>query len=607
MFFQKYVKKSCLCKKTRQFVKNSLSYSYIFGGGKEFMEFKLGTYLKKYKWKVILAPFFKFLEAITDLITPILVALILDRGIPDGNSSFVISIGLVVVAINILGFVFAIICQKFSAITAFGVGKDIRKDLYSKITTLSANEMDKYTTMSMTNRAVHDVGQIQNAIGATIRNVARAPFLLVGSTIMALIINVRLSLIFLIVIPLILIIFFFVMKKTNPLYLSAKAELDNVSNVTRENLSGNRVVRAFNKQKYEIFRFDKANKSYTDVNLKIGTYSAVLQPILSLIFNIAVIIVVWVGGIQVNVGGLSQGQIISFINYLSQISVSLVKIARIAIIYVRTGSSISRVKDIFNLSPSIKNVEKVEIASKETAPKIEFRNVSFSYNGIKDAIKDFSITILPGETIGIIGGTGSGKSTLVNLLPRFYDVSKGEILLDGKNIKKYDLEWLRKTVSIVPQNPTLFSGTIESNLRFRDENATSEELTKALIISQSYGFVSEKPNGIKSLVERGGRNFSGGQRQRLTIARAVVGNPKILILDDSSSALDFQTDYELRKALKTTLKNTTKIYVSQRTNSIKQCDKIVVLENGNVAGIGKHEKLLETCKIYKEIYDSQNQ
>ena len=570
------------------------------------MKFKLAPYLKKYKWQMILGPFFKFLEAVTDLVTPILVALILDKGIPNQDTSYIFMIGGIVIAMNVVGFILAVVCQRLSAIAAYGIGRDMRRDVYAKITKLSSSEMDKYTTMSMTNRAVNDIGQIQNAIGTTIRNVARAPFLLVGSTVMAMFINIKLSLIFLAVIPVILLVFFLVMRKTNPLYLQTKANLDNVSNVTRENLSGNRVVRAFNKQQYEIDRFNTANQKWTDVNLRIGTYSALLQPLLRLIVNIAVIIVVWIGGIQVNIGGLTQGQIISFINYLTQISGSLVKIAKIIIIYVRTGASIKRVAEIYALEPSIVSKPNANVLSLDDVPQIEFKDVSFSYNGIKNAIKDLSLTIQAGETIGIIGGTGSGKSTLVNLLPRFYDVTKGEILINGKNIKSYDIESLRNYVSIVPQNPTLFSGTIESNLRFRKSDASPEELTKALIVSQSYGFVSEKPNGIKSNVERGGRNFSGGQRQRLTIARAIVGNPKILILDDSSSALDFQTDYELRKALKTTLKATTKIYVSQRTNSIKQADKIVVLDNGNVVGIGTHDYLLQNCDVYKEIYDSQN-
>ena len=570
------------------------------------MKFKLSPYLKNYRLFLILGPVFKFLEAITDLVTPILVALILDKGIANHDSNYIITISVIVIVINIVGFGFAIACQKCSALTAFGVGKDLRRDIYKKITTLSSTEMDKYTTMSLTNRSVHDVGQIQTAVGMTIRQVSRAPFLLIGSTIMAMIINVRLSLIFLVVIPLILAIFFFVMKKTNPLFVKVKSNLDNVSNITRENLSGNRVVRAFNKQQYEIERFDDANLKYMGVNIKVGTYSAILQPILSLIVNMAVVIVIYVGAIQVNVGGLTQGQIISFINYLTQISACLVAIARLILIYIRTGASKKRINEIFVLEPSVKTHKNATLISDDTTPEIEFKNVSFSYNGIKDALKDFSLKIMPGETVGIIGGTGSGKSTLVNLLPRFYNVTKGEILINGKNINNYDLKSLRNYISIVPQNPTLFSGTIESNLKFRDSNATQEELTKALIVSQAYEFVNEKPNGIKSNVERGGKNFSGGQKQRLTIARAIVGNPKVLILDDSSSALDFQTDYELRKALKVTLKNTTKIYVSQRTNSIKQADKIVVLDAGKVVGIGTHSELLESCAVYKEIYDSQN-
>ena len=570
------------------------------------MKFKLTPYLKKYKWQLILGPIFKFLEAVTDLVTPILVALILDRGIANNDQSYIIKISVIVIAINIVGFVFAIICQKCSALTAFGVGKDMRRDIYKKITTLSSTEMDKYTTMSLTNRAVHDVSQIQTAVGMTIRQVARAPFLLIGSTIMAMIINVRLSLVFLVVMPLILGLFFFVMKKTNPLFIDVKTNLDNVSNITRENLSGNRVVRAFNKQHYEVERFDKANQKYMNVNIKVGGYSAVLQPLLSLIVNMAVVVVIYIGAVQVNVGGLTQGQVISFINYLTQIALCLVVIARLILIYIRTGSSKKRINEIFELNPVVKNSNKAVALDNSQEAYVEFRNVSFSYNGIKDALKDFSLKIMPGETVGIIGGTGSGKSTLVNLLPRFYNVSKGEILIGGKNINDYDLTELRNYVSIVPQNPTLFSGTIESNLKFRNNDATEEELTEALVVSQSYGFVSEKPNGIKCNVERGGRNFSGGQRQRLTIARAIVGKPKILILDDSSSALDFQTDYELRKALKTSLKDTTKIYVSQRTNSIKQADKIVVLDAGNVVGIGTHEELLATCNVYKEIYDSQN-
>ena len=569
--------------------------------------FKLTAYLKKYKGKAILGPSIKFLEAVFDLVTPILVALILDVGIPNNDKNYILVISLIVIGMNLLGFICAIGCSKCASLVSRGVGMDIRRDLYTKITTFSSVEKDKYTTMAFTNRIVHDVQQVENAIGMTIRQVARAPFLLVGSTIASIIIDARLSLIFLVVMPIILIIVFVIMKKASPKYMEAKTQLDKVSNVTRENLSGNRVVRAFNKQDYETNRFKRVNSGYTQSNLSIGKLSAIMQPLLYLCINLGVIAVVYFGGVRVNIGGLTQGKIISFINYFTQISMALVIIARLIIIYTRTGASIKRISEVYSLTPSIKNVANPIILSKDVPANIEFKDVNFSYNKIKYILNGFSIKIQAGSTIGVIGGTGSGKSTLVNLLPRFYDVSSGEILINGVNIKKYDLNSLRNYVSIVPQNPTLFKGTIESNLKFRDKNATQEELVKALKISQSYEFVNEKPDGIKTRVERGGTNFSGGQRQRLTIARALVGTPKILILDDSSSALDFETDYNLRHALAVTLKDTTKIIVSQRTNSIKDADNIIVLDSGNVVGVGKHNDLLQNCEVYREIYNSQNQ
>lgn len=568
--------------------------------------FKLTSYLKRYKSKVILGPAIKFLEAVFDIITPILVALILDVGIPNNNKKYILIISILVIVMNLLGFVCAIGCSKCASLVSRGVGLDIRRDMYKHITELSSVEKDKYTTMSFTNRIVHDVQQVENAISMTIRQVARAPFLLIGSTIAAVIIDARLSLIFVVVMPIILIIVVAIMKKASPMYLEAKTHLDRVSNVTRENLSGNRVVRAFNKQDYEKNRFDKVNADFTRSNMQIGKLSAIMQPLLYLCVNLGVIAVIYLGGIRVNIGGLSQGKIISFINYFTQISMALVMIARLIITYTRTGASIKRIREVYELTPSIKNIANPVILAKDKPANIEFKEVNFSYNKIKYILNGFSIKIDAGSTIGVIGGTGSGKSTLVNLLPRFYDVTSGEILINGVNVKKYDLTSLRDFVSIVPQNPTLFKGTIESNLKFRDKNATLEEMTKALKISQSYEFVTEKPDGIKSKVERGGTNFSGGQRQRLTIARALVGSPKILILDDSCSALDFETDYNLRHALSVSLKDTTKIIVSQRTNSIKDADNIIVLDSGNVVGVGKHDELLNTCEIYKEIYNSQN-
>lgn len=515
-------------------------------------------------------------------------------------------ITIIIVVMNLLGFACAIGCSKCSALVAKGVGQDVRRDMYKHITSLSRTEKDKFTTMALTNRVVHDVQQVEMAISMTIRLISRAPFLLIGSTIATFIIDAKLALIFVVLMPVLLFTVLFILKKMSPLYFKAKLNLDKISNVTRENLSGNRVIRAFNKQEHEKQRFTKVNDQYTGTNFTIGKISAILQPLLYLFVNLGVIAVVYFGGIRVNIGGLTQGKIISFINYFTQISMSLIVIARLIIIFTRTGASIKRINEVYKLTPSIKNSSKAIIFNEEEPANIKFNNISFSYNNVNQLLAGLTLDIPSGSTIGIIGGTGSGKSTLVNLLPRFYDVSSGEILLNDVNIKKYNLESLRNVISIVPQNPTLFKGTIESNLKFRKQNASHDELVKALKISQAYEFVMEKPDGLKSKVERGGVNFSGGQKQRLTIARAIVGNPKILILDDSSSALDFETDYNLRHALSVHLKNTTKIIVSQRINSIKHADKIVVLDNGNVVAIDDHSSLITSCDVYKEMYNSQN-
>lgn len=568
--------------------------------------FKLSSYLKKYKKLVIIGPAIKLLETVFDILTPILVALILDDGIPNNNKPFIVQITIIIVVMNLLGFACAIGCSKCSALVSKGVGQDVRRDMYKHITSLSRTEKDKFTTMALTNRVVHDVQQVEMAISMTIRLISRAPFLLIGSTIATFIIDAKLALIFVVLMPVLLFTVLFILKKMSPLYFKAKLNLDKISNVTRENLSGNRVIRAFNKQEYEKQRFTKVNDQYTGTNFTIGKISAILQPLLYLFVNLGVIAVVYFGGIRVNIGGLTQGKIISFINYFTQISMSLIVIARLIIIFTRTGASIKRINEVYKLTPSIKNSSKAIVFNEEEPANIKFNNISFSYNNVNQLLAGLTLDIPAGSTIGIIGGTGSGKSTLVNLLPRFYDVSSGEILLNDVNIKKYNLESLRNVISIVPQNPTLFKGTIESNLKFRKQTASHDELVKALKISQAYEFVMEKPDGLKTKVERGGVNFSGGQKQRLTIARAIVGNPKILILDDSSSALDFETDYKLRHALSVHLKNTTKIIVSQRINSIKHADKIVVLDNGNVVAIDDHSSLITSCDVYKEMYNSQN-
>ena len=568
--------------------------------------FKLGGYLKNYTRYMILAPIFKLLETATDIVTPFLISKMIDNGISSGSSSYVLKIGGIVLAINFLGLFFAVFCQKFSSYVSEGTGKDIRRKMFQHINSFSHAEFDRFTTMSLTNRSVHDVDQIQTAISATIRNIARAPFMLVGSLIMAIIIDPQLSIIFVVVSPILFFVVILVMKKTTPLYTDLKTNLDDVSNVTRENLSGIRVVRAFNKQESEQERFKKSNNKFLQTEIKVGKVAAIMQPILSVVINFAIVALIVYGGVRINVGGLTQGQIIAFINYFGQLTMALITIARVFLIFTRTGASMKRIGEVFEIENSIKEPANPIFLTPSTPAKLEFKNVSFSYLTTKDVVSNLSFKIMPGQTLGIIGGTGSGKTSIVNLIPRFYDPDGGEVLINDVNVKKYDVKSLREYVGYVPQKAVLFKGTIESNMRWRKEDATDEEIIKALKIAQAFDFVKEKPFFLNEEVTRGGTNFSGGQRQRLTIARALVGNPKILILDDSSSALDFATDAALRKSIYKNFKDTTTVLVSQRTNTIKNCDKIIVLDNGKVADIGTHNALLSRCKIYREIYESQN-
>lgn len=568
--------------------------------------FKLRDYLKNYKALIGFGVFFKFLEAVTDIITPFLVAKMIDIGVADGNAKYIWTVGIIVFAMNLLGVIFAVICQKCSAVASKGMGRDIRHNMFCHINTFSHAELDRFTTMSLTNRSVHDVAQVQNAVGMTIRNIARAPFLLVGSIIMAMIIDLRLSLVFIVLSPILAFVIYFVMKKTSPLYTRAKTELDNVSNVTRENLSGIRVVRAFNKQETEKKRFEKVNSKLAKTTISVGNIGACFQPLVYVLVNFGIVAIVWFGGIRVNVGGLKTGDIVAFINYFSQISMSLLTIARVLLVYTKTGSSMKRIGEVFEIKNSVVESENATEINPENPATIEFKNVSFSYNTTKEIIKNLSFTLSSGQTLGIIGGTGAGKSSIVNLIPRFYDVDKGSVLINGIDVKKYNLKSLREYIGIVPQNPTLFEGTLEENLKWRKADATSEELVKALKIAQAYDFVVEYPDFLKHKVERGGTNFSGGQKQRLTIARALVGNPKILILDDSSSALDFATDSKLRKSIYRGMKDITTIIVSQRINTIKNSDLIIVVNAGNIVGLGSHYDLMENCSEYAEIYHSQN-
>lgn len=569
--------------------------------------FKPTLYLKKYSLLVVLGPTCKALEALSEVFAPYIMALLIDVGIANNDKDYILKMAIVILAINVAGMIFAILGQKCASVTSEGMGRDIRNDVFKHVNTFSYSELDKYNTTTILNRTINDVYHIQEGTSQIIRNVMRIPFLLIGSLVMAISIDLKLSLIFLVVSPILLLIVYCVMKKLQPLLTEGKKRLDKTTQITRENLSGIRVVRAFNKQNYEIDKFTEANTAMLQNDLKQGYLGAIMQPLIYLVVNFAIIAVVYFGGIQINVGSVTQGNLLAFINYFTQISAALVAFARVITILTRMKIAKNRVNDLMLTKNSIVSPAspvKIDQTSPENG-SVEFKEVSFSYSYLKDVVINLNLKVEPGETIGVIGGTGSGKSSIVNLIPRFYDATKGQVLVNGQNVKKYNVEELRSIIGIVPQNPILFSGTIRDNLCWRKEDATEEELVKALKIAQAYDFVKEYPDFLDHPVNRGGTNFSGGQKQRLTIARALVGNPSIVILDDSTSALDFSTDSKLRKAIKTMLSCTTFI-VSQRTNSLKDADKIIVIDAGNIVDIGKHDELLERCDLYREIHESQN-
>lgn len=568
---------------------------------------KLFRFFKPYKKEMITAPTLKFLETITLIIIPMLVANMIDIGVKNHDINYITTWGIIIVALNIVGILSAVSCAKITAKVCANISYDIRKDMYSHINTLSHAELDKFGTATLNNRMTHDVSRINTALGMFLRMVMRTPFLIIGSTVMAIIIDLKLSLLFLIVTPIIFFAVLLILKKTEPLYDKTQKDLDKVSEITRENLQGARVIRAFNKQEDENQRFVTASRKLKKSAVKVVSVSSLLNPISSTVINFAIIAVMWFGGLQVNLGGLTQGQIIAFVNYLTQISTALVSLANLIIAFIKAFNCADRINEVFDTKPSIIETtsEDLDIIENTNVPKIEFKNVSFAYSdSAKLAIKDLSFTAYPGQTIGIIGGTGSGKSSVTYLIPRFYDATDGQVYIDGISVKDFPLNQLRSKIGIVPQKAVLFKGTLKENLRWRKENASLDEIKKAIQISQSYDFVKNLPDKYDYHVQAGGKNFSGGQRQRLTIARALVGDPEILILDDSASALDFATDANLRKSIKENI-NATVILVSQRANTIKNADTIIVLDNGEVVGQGKHEDLLETCPVYKEIYMSQ--
>ncbi len=568
---------------------------------------KLAHYLKHYKKQVIIGPFFKLLEAIFELIVPLVMAAIIDIGIKNNDTNYILRMGGLMVLLGFMGLIFALICQYNASIASQGVGTLLRNDLFKHIHSLTFSELDIIGTNSLITRITNDVNQIQLAVAMLIRLVIRAPFLVIGSIVMAMMLDLKLSIIFIVVAPFVSLILYYVMSHSIPFYKVRQSQIDKISLITRENLEGSRVIRAFSKQDHEINRFDSANNDVTDIVIRVGKLSAILNPATFVVLNLAIISIIKFGSERVDMGILAQGQIIAFVNYMTQISLALVVVANLVVIFTKASASAARINEIFETKPSF--TEGLGISHNtinNNTPKISLNNVSFSYTGSDEyALSDITVDIFSGQTIGIIGGTGSGKSTLVNLLPRFYDVTKGEIQIDGISIKEYSFQQLRSKFGIVPQKSVLFKGSIAENLRWGKADATNTELEKAIEIAQATEFVNSKPNKFDEVIAQGGKNISGGQKQRLTIARALVGNPEILILDDSSSALDYATDASLRMAIRENRANATVIMVSQRANTLKHADKIIVLEDGQIAGIGSHEELFDTCATYKEICLSQ--
>ena len=571
---------------------------------------KMGKYISKNKWDIIWGTLVKSIETLGDIVVPLIMANIIDIGIANKSIKYIVVWSIIMLVIQIIGFVASIACQWLAARAGQRVGYSIRYDLYKHINTFSHKELDKFGTSTLINRFSNDITRIDNGLEVFIRQALRAPLILIGSSIMMFTIAPKLGLIFLAIVPVITLIVALIMVKSNKLFEKVQKDLDTVSLYSKENLEGAKVVRAFNKEENEKSRFFKAsNKLYKSQN-SVTNITALLNPLTLAIVYIGVILILWFGGIEVNVGNLTQGKIIATISYLMQIGMSLVMVARMISVFIRAFTSSKRIQEIFNAKPSVvPKVNKfIPVEIGEDTPKIEFKNVSFRYgteNKSKNAIENLNLKVMKGQTIGIIGGTGSGKSTIINLIPRYYDATEGEVLVDGKNVKEYSFEQLRGQIGIVPQKAVLFRGTIDQNMRWRKPDATANEIHKALQLSQSLEFVEEFPDKTSHVITTGGANVSGGQRQRLTIARALVGDPEILILDDSASALDFATDAKLRKAIKYGIKNSTIFIVTQRVTSIKDADLIVCIDKGNVVGMGKHNELLNNCEVYKEIYESQ--
>ena len=566
-------------------------------------EIKMTSFFAPYKKELIVGPFCKLVEAVLELLIPLIMAEIIDKGIALADWKFVLKYsGLIVLACT-SGLCFSLVCQIFASRCSQGYGTDVRNALFKHINALSSEQFDDFGTPSLLTRLSGDINQLQVAVAMLIRLVVRAPFIIIGSVVMAIILNPRLSLVFIAATPVIALALFFIMRSPVPRYKKVQKKVDDLSKVTRENLTGVRVVRAFAKEEEERERFDGEAKALAKAASVVGAISALLNPVSLLIINLAITAVVYFGGDMVNTGDMTQGEVTAFVNYLTQISLALVVTANLVVIFTKASASGARVKEVLNTSPSVTDGEGVEWGE-DGAPRVEFRHVFFGYGG-NDVLQDISFKIYPSKVVGVIGGTGSGKSTLVNLLPRFYDVRRGSVLINGRNVKDYKLKQLRDRIGYVPQRTVLFSGTIRENMLWGNPGATDEDIMQALRTAQAEEFVAKLPEGLDTQVNQGGKNFSGGQRQRLTIARALVRRPEIVIMDDSASALDFATDLKLRTAIRHNLTDTTTFIVSQRATSVRHADLIIVLDGGVAVGMGRHDELMRTCEVYREIVQSQ--
>lgn len=572
------------------------------------------AYLKDYKKESILAPLFKMLEASFELFVPLVMAAIIDVGIANQDKPYIVKMCFVLIALGIIGLVCSITAQYFAAKAATGVGTGIRHGLFEHIQKFTFTEMDQLGTSTLITRMTSDINQIQSGVNLVLRLFLRSPFIVFGAMIMAFTVDVKAALVFVVTIPLLSLIVFGIMLVTMPMYKKVQADLDQVLLTTRENLTGARVIRAFNKEEDETKRFENANQILTDAQKYVGRISGMMNPLTYIIVNGAIIALIYVGAVRVDIGDLTQGQVVALINYMSQILVELVKLANLIISVTKAAACLNRVESVLAVKPDMNegdvrwksNSSKIDWNLKNKIPVVEFSHVSLTYKGTSDtSLSDINFCAKKGQTIGIIGGTGSGKSSLVNLIPRFYDATEGTVKINGRDIKEYQTENLREHIGVVLQKAVLFKGSIADNLRWGKEDATEQEMYEALDISQAREFVDTKQGGLEFQIEQGGRNLSGGQKQRMTIARALVRKPEILILDDSASALDFATDAALRKSIKEMKNQPTVFIVSQRAASIQHADQIIVLDDGAMAGIGTHEELLKDCPIYQEIYYSQ--